>query len=344
MDTQVQEMIEGYKNTFKAYEAAKGTPVWDEGVSLMNEFEDCAKGTDYMGFVTKVSEKNLFNKLTSVMTKLAGVISANYKVDTANYKPPSVKDAASGYHSAYDALPDTQANAGAREIYKRIFQIESGSSTAAEFMKKMAEENIFVKLSSGPIADHLRMSWEDLQKSIEKNQTGGVSLPVSEKYFREMSAKIEKSVTISGVEALAYKEASRMEADNLWDLYLISETLLFFLGPVITYRMNADENNRLRVINSFNHMAEFYNLTWDELFRIERFSHYFENVFWKSVQNDFKAKGIRDATGLAEDLKQYAVKAFKGEPFPVPSSKVRQFVVKQSVRIPLSDVYRVLKG
>jgi hypothetical protein len=91
-------------------------------------------------------------------------------------------------------------------------------------------------------------------------------------------------------------------------------------------------------------MAEFHTLTWDELFTIERFNHYFENVFWKTVQKDFKEKGITQPSGLADELKQVAVTAFKGEPFPVPPSKSRQFVIKQSVRIPLSDVYRLLKG
>ncbi len=341
MDTQIKEMIESYTNTMKAYEAAAGTPEWEKAQKVIAAFEAAGQGADYMTFITRASEKDLFNQMTKALTELAGVISSSYKVNADTYKPPSVKDAAYGYHAAFDALPDVPANRRAREVYQRIFSIEAESTTAAEFMKKLAEENLFVKLSSGPIADHLRISWEDLQKKIETEKTGGVSLPVAEKYFREMPAKVEKAVTVSGVEALAYEEASKMQSDNLWDMYLLSETISLFLGPVISYRFVSSEENRQRVVNSFRHLAEFWNLTWDEAFRTERFIHYFENIFWKSVQNDYKGSDIKNAADLAADMRKSAVQAFKGEPFPVPAGPVRD-ALKQKVTVPLKDAYRVL--
>ena len=100
------------------------------------EFEALAESSaDFASFHAAATEKDYYTKLTNLMTEAA--IGRN----TVAGDMHTVAEAAAGYHAAFDSVSNEVKAGPTGEIYRRIFTIEKESTSAQQFIRRLADED-----------------------------------------------------------------------------------------------------------------------------------------------------------------------------------------------------------
>ncbi len=323
-----RNMIDMYKPKVSA-DSAKLKDVenyFEKMTSLGNSCQDIGS------FMGRVSEKNMLNEMSALISALA-TESLAIQRSSGQIKEPSVSDAALGYHKAYEAIGDKSSCPETCAVYGRVFQIEKESSRAGEFVRKMAEEKLFVKMSTAPLIEKFRplVAQADL-----------LSIPVMA-HHNECMMKMAGSATSSieiEYESNRLLELNRMEL--MCDELLTNDLYITLGGAVSGYMLSPTEENRQRVENAYRFVSEFYGVDDAELYAIPRVRDYIEKIIIPMLNKNENGKRFT-ADKFITDEKAVIAHCIKGKPPVVKGPAAMKSALLWGKIIPLDkilDAYR----
>jgi hypothetical protein len=293
------------------------------------------KCKDIMEFMTKVTEQDVLNKFNVLLSELAmeSLKSQQPGGQGKQAKEPSVADAALGYHKAYESIAEKEKFPETCAVYERVFRIEKESSKAGEFVRRLAEEGLFVKMTSAPLIEQFRPLVA---------QADSLSIPVMAYHNECMLRMAEKALSSTEIEY----ESNRLVELNRMELTcdeLLQNDLYYTLGGAVSgYLISPTEENRQRVENSYRFVAEFFGLNVTELFEIPRVRDLIEKIIIPMLN---KNEGGRKFTAEQEikesiDVVNFCVK--DKEPVIFGDSSL-QHAVLWGRKIPLSGYLDALR-
>ncbi len=271
MNDDIKNFIQTYRGMIDMYrpkvpaESAKLKKVEDYLKSMADMGSSCS---DIGTFMTKVSEKNMLNEISALISDLAMESIAKQQA-SGQMKEPSVADAALGYHKAFEAIQDKASCPETCAVYERVFQLEKESARAGEFVRRMAEEKLFVKMSSAPLIEKFRPLVA---------QADSLSIPVMAYHNECMMLMAEKATSSIEMEYESNRllELNRMEL--MCDELLMNDLYITLGGAISGYQISPTEENRQRVENSYRFVAEFFGLDDAELYAIPRVRDYIGRI------------------------------------------------------------------
>jgi hypothetical protein len=178
-----------------------------------------------------------------------------------------------------------------RSVYERIFEIEKQSENALNFLRTMADEKIFLKLSA-------RQQLEQLEGKKEEAQNN--SNPVMVNYYEKMEATIPKVMSIAELEYYENLESEIALYQNWWDILLLNTTVTLLCNAIAGWLLTQSEDDREEVENAYRFIVYFYGIDMDELFAVPRFKDHVVKVISKSVNN---SQSVESAEALITQFK-----------------------------------------
>lgn len=330
MNDDIKNFLASYKGMIDTYRPkvvpdSAGLKDAEEYLKKMSDLgERCSDISEYLG---KVSELDMLNKFSVLLSALA-TESLKAQQTSGETKVPSVADAALGYHKAYESIHDKTAQPETCRIYERIFELEKKSSHAGEFVRKMAEEKLFVKMSSVPLAEKFRPL---------ASQADSLSIPVMA-YHNECMLRMAEgasSATEIEYESNRLLELNRMEltADEL-----LCNDLFYTLGGAISgWLLSPTEENRRRVENSYRFVAEFFGIDSCELYETPRVVDLIEKIIIPMLNKNEEGK-IFTVEGFIGEQKGAIDACLKGkEPLEIGASSMKN-VLLWGKDVPLKNI------
>jgi len=306
MDDTIKQMLSGYHEALMAYKQKVG----ESHAKLMKAFaiyeKLCKKAELLKDAMTFYSDKEVTTSMADLSALLVDL--AQEKQDAALATIPSVAQAASAYHIAYEQLPLNMKKT--RSVYERIFEIEKQSDNALTFLRTMADERIFIQLSAIQYLEQLEGKNEEAQSH---------SVPVMVNYYEKMNEKIPKALSIAELEYHANLESEIALYQNLWDTTLLNTSITLLCNAIAGWLLTQSEDDREEVENAYRFVAHMYGLDMDELFAVPRFKDYVVKVISKSINN---VQSMESAEALITQCKN-AIKACMNGCNPVEKGPVK---------------------
>ncbi len=329
MNPDIKTMIDGYAGTIKLYadkvppdsvNLKKVTGIIDEMNSLG---KSCAEIWDFMNII---KEKDLLNRYTVAITELATESISSQK-KSGTMKIPSASDAALGYHKAYEAI-DPEKQKETAKIYERIFEIENDSKSASEFLSRMAQEKLFIKMSTVP----LREVFSPLVKQAED-----LSIPVMAFHNSKMIELADNANSSVELECDSQKllEFNRMEI--IYDQIFVSDLFYTLGNKVSDYLLVANDENAKRVKYCASFIADFFGMNMDEILSNPRIDNVIKNVIIKNLGGKYTQESYK------AEFKQVVLKCSDGKD-PVPGPASRKNCVFWGKNIPISELQTELRN
>jgi len=287
MDDTIKQMLSGYQTALAAYKQKLG----ESHAKLMKAYDIyaklCKKAELLKDAMTFYSDKEVSTSMADMSALLVEL--AQEKQDTSLATIPSVAQVAAAYHIAYEQLPMEMKKT--RSVYERIFEIEKQSENALNFLRTMADEKIFLKLSA-------RQQLEQLEGKKEEAQNN--SNPVMVNYYEKMESTIPKVMSIAELEYYANLESEIALYQNWWDILLLNTTVTLLCNAIAGWLLTQSEDDREEVENAYRFIAYFYGIDMDELFAMPRFKDHVVKVISKSVNN---SQSVESAEALITQFK-----------------------------------------
>lgn len=299
MDESIKRVLSSYEVGLTAYMERLG----ESNATLQKAMDAYRKlcthaesARDMMSFYADQEVSRLMADLSVQMGELA-----KEKPARGVRTVPPASAAAAGYHLAYDQLPKELVKT--RAVYDRIFEIEKNSENALVFTRVMAEEGLYLKMSSVPMME----KQEGMREDVEKK-----ALPVMMNYYEKMREKIPAAGSVAELEYQAGLEAEVAQYQNLWDTLLLntSETLLG--NAIAGWMLTQSENDRQEVENACRFIAEFYGLDFDGLYGIPRIKDHFSKIVFETVKGDLASKGVDTPDKFIETLRKAVEACLEG--------------------------------
>ncbi len=283
MNDDIKNFLSSYRGMIDMYKPkvspdSVGLKDAEEYLMKMSDLgERCSDISEYLG---KVSELDMLNKFSALLSSLASE-SLKAQQSSGEMKVPSVQDAALGYHKAYESIQDKAAQPETCRVYERVFELEKESSHAGEFVRKMAEEKLFVKMASVPLVEKFRPL---------VSHADSLSIPVMAFHNECMlkMAEAASSATEIEYESNRLLELNRMElmADEL-----LCNDLFYTLGGAISgWLLSPTEENRQRVENSYRFVAGFFGVNSVGLYEIPRVVDLIEKIIIPMLNKNEEGK------------------------------------------------------
>lgn len=294
MNSDIQDFINNYQGQINMYSAKLS----DDHEKVQEASKYLAKMTligenssDMNSFMVQVTEHDMMNKMYVYITDLA-TTTIKVQQESGQMKIPSAKQAAQAYHSSFESIQGKEKLPRTCEVYERVFSIEEESSDAAVFMTRMAEECLFLQLTTV----HQRESYKSIVKESDE-----LSQPAMAHHEEQMikAAELVKSVIELEYEAERLSQLNRMEQSA--DTLLIQQLFSALGIPLIEYIVAPDEKKRLRVEYAYRFLVEFYGLDADALYELPRLIDYVSKVFLPSTQQ----KGDTNSVTYQEYVDEY---------------------------------------
>jgi hypothetical protein len=348
MEEGIKDLINSYRNGLQTYFDALPTsnPEAIKAKQLLADMEMLAeKSSDYSIFMESAQNQNYFNEVIACYSKLGMEL---YKSKPKSNKIPTPSEIAKGYHFAYDAMGDAKNDPDVKSVYERVFKLENESASGPEFIMRMEEEDLFLKMSKIHLIKVMRSGLETLlssgitETSTAEKSLGIISNPQMEHYFESMQKKMEASASIIEMEINAFREAENSRFSNLWDSTFLFSVFQSILSPLISFRMTSSEEHKKDTRAAYEFVCNFYGFNWDELFEITRIWDFFEKTIYGGAKDAFKEQNITSAKALQDDLKKYLVKCVSN--IELACDKSKQVVNFRGKEIKLTDVHHHLKS
>ncbi len=336
MNEDIKNFIASYKGMVDTYR-----PKVAPGSAKLKETEEYLRAMETLGgkckdigeFLTKVQEQDLMNKMTALMSDLA-VEGLKAQQASGQVREPSVADAALAYHKAYEAIEEKQKMPETCRVYERVFQIEKESSHAGQFVRKLAEEGLFTKMSAMALVEKFRPLVA---------QADELSIPVMaihDRLMLEMAEKAKSSIEIE-------YESNRLLELNRMDLVcdeLLANDLFYTLGnPVSSWLLSPTEENRQRVENAYRFVAEFFGVDDSELFAIPRVYDLIDKIIIPMLNKNKEGKRFTREGFIAEQ-RQAVAACLKGKPPVEKGPASRRRAVLWGTEIPLEQMLDALRN
>ncbi|HOJ28260.1 MAG TPA: hypothetical protein PL059_04240 [Spirochaetota bacterium] len=287
MDDTIKQMLSGYQTALAAYKQKLG----ESHAKLMKAYDIyaklCKKAELLNDAMTFYSDKEVSTSMADMSALLVEL--AQEKQDTSLATIPSVDQVAAAYHIAYEQLPMEMKKT--RSVYERIFEIEKQSQNALTFLRTMADEKIFLKLSIMQQLEQLEGKKEEAQRN---------SNPVMVNYYEKMEAKIPNVMSIAELEYYANLESEIAIYQNWWDILLLNTSVTLLCNAIAGWLLTQSEDDREEVENAYRFIAYFYGIDMDELFAVPRFKDHVVKVISKSVNN---SNSMESAEALISQFK-----------------------------------------
>ncbi|MBL8995115.1 MAG: hypothetical protein JNM63_17340, partial [Spirochaetia bacterium] len=240
MDESVKGLLDSYRGMLAPYEGklsadhAKVKAYWE----FFAEVEKIAKASnDYFEFNDRSAPLNWMQKFSELLTEVA--MAALNEGSGAGQKP-TVAQAAAGYHQAYEALPKEGCEIEKR-LYAELFQIEKECRTAPEFMKRLFENKIPLRLGRDPVVAMYQKALAD---------TKGKSLPSMELFNTRASEIVAESRNVVETEYQTNRLALLGSLETVWDQLAINTVYLTVSSAVASWELTQHEDDRQEVENS----------------------------------------------------------------------------------------------
>lgn len=295
MDSVLKQMLDGFRFSVDNYRSTLGPD--NEKLKRASELIDqlyskAEEGAD----IAKISMDPSFAEVGALIGELASEkpVAApapapdafGTSAESADGVPPATIPAA-GYHMAYDLLPP-QAKEEQAGYYGRIFDIEERAENAIHFNTLLAEDGVLLEMSREPLIGKAR---ETLESAAEVHSP---TVNYQQNLAIEEYAKVK---TVTELEFTGTMMAEFSNVEHSWDaMYIEVMGLLPACAQAIEAFGPTDENvAKLR--NSRRFMADFMGITWDDVFRDERYLLFWNEVFWPKVPQAKREKYQVDSAG-----------------------------------------------
>lgn len=261
----------------------------------LNQLAESAK--DMMDFYAKPEANSLLGDLSALMPELA-----KEKPLQGIRNVPAASAVASGYHMAYDQIPKDQVET--RKIYERVFELEKAAENALVFLRMMAEEGLFLKMSRVPIMESQNRALDNAKNLAQ---------PVMVNYHEKTLAQVSQAKSLAELEYLSNLQAEISIYQNLWDTSFLNISALLIGNAISSWILTHDEADRQEVENSYRFIAEFYGVDFDTLFKIPRIWDYFCRILFNSLKKDLTNKGVDSAEKMLAWFKSVLEECVKGK-------------------------------
>lgn len=330
MDADVRQFLANYESQIQMYSSkAPDAPALALVEKLMNELRELARGgMNIMDFMQRVNDGQYMHKLSAALTELAMQSMASAK-QAGTFRIPTVAEVALGYHKSYDAIEKKESMPETVRVYERVFSIEKSSTTAPEFLRKMAEEGLFVAMARAPLIEKSRP---------QITYAESLSLPAMAFHHEcmiEMAQKAHSAIEIE-TESRRLVELNRLEV--FLDQLLVLDLVVRIGNAVGSYEMAPTEENRQLVENTVRFLHEFFGLDLDELFALARFRDYVEKVVLREMK---KTARVNDLPSYMDLHRRVIAKCMEKRPAPAKGS--RQKVRLWGRDVPLEDYANVIR-
>jgi hypothetical protein len=266
------------------------------------------------------------NRYSVALTELATEsLAAQKKAGTM--KIPEAKDVALGYHKAYEAI-DREKQKETVKIYEKIFEIEKASKSAPEFLSRMAQENLFMKLSTVP----LKEAFAPLVKQAED-----LSIPVMAYHNSRMLGLAENAKSSVELEFESQKLLEFNRTEIIYDQILVSDLFYTLGNPVSSYLLAPTDENKKKVKYCFIFITDFFGMTIDEILSNTRIDNVIKNLIVKSTGGKYTVESYKD------EFRQVVLACFDGK-LPDAGPASRKNCVFWGKTIPISDLQAELRN
>jgi hypothetical protein len=330
MDATIKQILSGFELGLDAYKEKLGESnvTLKKALGIFGKLADLAGAAkDMMDFYARPEVTTLMADLSAVMPELA-----KEKTVQGVRTVPSAASAAAGYHLAYGQIPKDQVKT--RSIYERIFDIEKNSENAMVFTRKMAEEGLYVTMSTTPILEK--------QDGLLENAKN-LSLPMMN-YHEKMKTRISPAQSIAELEYVSNLEAEVSIYQNLWDTALLNTSSTLLGNAISGWMLTQSEDDRQEVENSCRFIAEFYGLDFEGLYNIPRIRDHFDKVIFGPMKKDLAAKGIDTPEKMLASLKAVVDACLKGKETVKLGPEANRSLILWGVRTDIKDLeqaYRI---
>ncbi len=333
MNADIRQFLGSYGSMIDAYRAKvkSGSAALKECLDVLKKMETLGEScTDIGAYMTKITEAGYLNEMTVKISALATeAFAADKAAGTA--KKPEVSDLAAGYHRSWESVKDRENRPETKAVYERVFALEKESSSAAEFLRKMAEEGLLLKLAATPMK-------EEAQKLIAPAED--LSLPSMAYYHETVIELAERTSSVIELETEAERLALENRMEVICDTMILND-LLYTLGNAISsYILAHTEDNKKRVEACWCFVTEFYGLTVEQYFAIPRFRDAIEKVIVGSLNRENPGKK-QTPEGFIDECKQVIAACVEKPVSPGPAS--RASVTLWNKTIPLNELHAFLR-
>ncbi|MCW7504700.1 hypothetical protein [Leptospira paudalimensis] len=347
MEPALKDLLDSYRTGLKTY--FDSLPEDNKEVlsakKLLSEMESLAESSaDYSAFMAEAQNRNYFTEIIGYYSKLGNEV---YQSKPKSNRIPSPQEIAKGYHLSFESFGEAKKDPNVAKIYNRVFQLENESTSGPNFIFRMEEEDLFLRMSKHHMVYVMRDGLEKLLNSgnpeiaTAEKSLGIVSSPQMEHYFESMQIKMNEAKTIIEMEVLACEAAENSRFSNLWDSGFLFAVFQSFLSPLISFRMTGSKEHKEDTKQAYEFVCDFYGTNWNEIFENPRIWDYFERTIFGGGKEIFKEQGITSAKELKNHLRGYLEQCVQDIDLATDLSK--QIVWFRDSEIELSQVYESLK-
>lgn len=326
MDDSVRGLLDSYRGMLANYEGKldAGHPSFKAFKDFFGEVEKIAEASrDYAEFTEKAAPLKWMERFTELLTKIA--MAALEK----NPSPkPTAAQAAAPYHKAFEALPE-EGHEIEKKIYEEIFRIEKESTSSANFMKRLFQEKLPLRLGREPAA---------LMYQNALAATRGKSLPTMELFNRQAADCVSHSHNAVEIEFQTNRLALLSRLETVWDQTALNTVYLPLGDAVSSWDLTHSEEDRAEVEASARFLGDFFSLTPEALLDLPRIRDYVEAFIVPILRK--KRPEYNAETYRSETLQSVAA-CLKGKP-PVQVTSGRDFLEYYGKKVPLREWHTAL--
>ncbi len=300
MDASLKQILSSFELGLTSYKEKLGesNEKVKKALALYGRLNDLAEqAKDMMDFYAKPDGQNAMNELSGLMQELA-----KEKPVQGVRTVPASSQVAAGYHMAYDSMQTKDP--ATEKVYRRVFELEKTQGTAPEFLASMAEEGLFLAMSTAPILAQ--------QPALLENADIN-SLPVMVNFHERTTMNTKAARSTAELEYHANLEAEISIYQNLWDTGFLNATELLLGNAISSWLMSPTEEHREEVENSYRFVAEFFGVDYDGLMAVPRIKDYIVKIVFKSVKKDMAAKGVDTPDLLIQGFKSALEACIQGK-------------------------------
>ncbi len=334
MNPDIEEFLNNYRKQIDGYaqKLPGGDRTLDEAMAYLEKIADVGRTCSDIGtFMGKMVETDMMNKMTQYLTDLA-MASLSKERASGSVRIPTPSELADGYHRSYDSIEDKAGSPETCRVYERIFELEKECQDGAEFLARLVEESLLLKIASVPLKEVSKKAMND---------SDNMSLPTMVYHHEKM---IEMSEMAKSALEIQYESQRLMELNRYeltCDMMLTNDLVGNISIPVIDYFFNPSEENRRQVESSYRFLAEFFGIDADELFSIPRVLDHIENAVLREVRKQHP-ETTRDT--FIEDAKNIIKKCMQGKPELKKGPEAHNSFRIWDKRYRLVDALKVMKN
>lgn len=324
MDPVAKQMLDGFSYSVKNYTASLGpeNAKLKEAQQCLSRLEKKAEaGSD----VAALAGDPDFARLGQLVGELAMEKPPAKKTETPAAAAPAAASggippaslAAGGYHIAWQQL-DGASQQKMKKYYDRIFEIEKKSENAVFFNAMLMEDGVLFAMAREPLLEETKTAQEKARAAWSPTVNFQQSLALKTYAAAQTAQELE-------FEAAKMAELSNVEHE--WDALFLEVIGLLPACAQAIESFGPDRESVDKLKNSYRFMAEVIGVTWDDVFKNERYLYFWNNVAWHILPAEKKKMyAVKTPLEYAAVLKEKFFDPYvKDEPVPRknPESKIR---------------------